>query len=55
MKGPIEAIHKGLCFNKGFIHKVKLPLGPFKTIPNSLRQLPAKILSYLQLFLVERS
>jgi hypothetical protein len=43
MKEPAQAIQKDICFNGGFIHKLKLSLGPFKTIPNPLKQLPAKI------------
>jgi hypothetical protein len=42
MKEPVHAINKGFCFNRGFIHKVKIGHGSFNTIPNPLRQLPAK-------------
>jgi len=42
MKEPVRAINKGLCFNIGFHLLSKIIDGSFKTIPNPLRQLPAK-------------
>ena len=42
MKEPARVINKDLCFNRGFYPKSKIVYGSFKTIPNTLRQLPAK-------------
>ena len=42
MKEAALAIYKGLCFNMEFHPKSQIAGGSFKTIPNPLRQLPAK-------------
>jgi hypothetical protein len=42
MKEPARIIHKCLCFNKGFHLCRQILDGSFKTIPNSLIQLPVK-------------
>ena len=42
MKEPARIIHKCLCFNKGLHPYRQIPDGSFKTIPNSLKQLPVK-------------
>jgi hypothetical protein len=42
MKEPAQAINKELCFSRGFHPKSQIAYGSFKTIPNSLKQLPAK-------------
>ena len=42
MKEPVRAVDKCLCFNIGFHLLSKIAYGSFKTIPNPLRQLPAK-------------
>ena len=42
MKEAARTIHKGLCFNREFHLKSQIAGGSFKTIPKSLRQLPAK-------------
>ena len=41
MKEPVRAINKCLCFNREFHLYSQIAYGSFKTIPNSLRQLPA--------------
>ena len=40
MKEPARAINKYLCFNREFHLYSLIAYGSFKTIPNSLRQLP---------------
>jgi len=42
MKKPARAINKDLCFDRGFHPISEFVHGSFKTIPNSLRQLPVK-------------
>jgi len=42
MKEPAQAINKFLCFDKEFHPQQLISFGSFKTIPNSLRQLPVK-------------
>ena len=42
MKEFARTINKGLCFNRRFPLLNKIVNGPFKTILNSLKQLPAK-------------
>jgi len=42
MKEPAQAINKFFCFNKEFHPQQLISFGSFKTIPNSLRQLPVK-------------
>ena len=42
MKKPAQAINKFFCFNKEFHPQQLISFGSFKTISNSLRQLPVK-------------
>jgi hypothetical protein len=42
MKEPAQDIDKCLNFNSGFHPYRQIADGSFKTIPNSLKQLPAK-------------
>jgi len=42
MKEPARANHKGLCFNRRFHPWSQIAYDSFKTIPNSLKQLPPK-------------
>jgi hypothetical protein len=42
MKELSQTINKGFCINREYHPLSKIPDGSFKTIPNSLRQLPAQ-------------
>jgi len=42
MKEPARAIHKGISFNRGFHSKSQIAGVSFKTIPESIKQLPVK-------------